>query len=159
MLTRIYSILYQVTKIVYYRLHYRKLFQYGNNLRFRDTLRINIVGGKVIIGNNNFFNHDCTLNSHCSIKVGHDCLFGENVKIYDHNHKFRVKEIPINNQGYTCAEVVIGDNCWIGSNVTILKGVHIGNHVVIGAGCTITKDIPEDSIVHAVQNMMIEVMD
>ena len=40
----------------------------------------------------------------------------------------------------------IGDRVWIGANVTILKGVTIGNDAVIGAGSVVTKDIPEKAI-------------
>ena len=37
-------------------------------------------------------------------------------------------------------------NCWIGANVVILKGVTIGDNVIIGAGAVIHKDIPSNSI-------------
>lgn len=50
-------------------------------------------------------------------------------------------------QGFSSSEISIGDNCWIASNVVILKGVNIGNNVVIGAGCVIYKDIPDHTIV------------
>ena len=42
--------------------------------------------------------------------------------------------------------IEIEDNVWIGSSVTILKGVHIGRNSLIGAGSIVTKDIPENSI-------------
>ncbi|MDD7390137.1 MAG: DapH/DapD/GlmU-related protein [Lachnospiraceae bacterium] len=40
----------------------------------------------------------------------------------------------------------IDDDTWIGGNVTILPGVHIGKNVVIGAGSVVTRDIPDDVI-------------
>ena len=43
--------------------------------------------------------------------------------------------------------VVIGNDVWIGSRVTILPGVHIGNGVIIGAGAVVSKDIPDYAIV------------
>lgn len=42
--------------------------------------------------------------------------------------------------------IVIGEDCWIGSNVTILGGVKIGNGCVIGAGSIVTKNIPDYSV-------------
>ena len=46
------------------------------------------------------------------------------------------------------APIMVGKDCWIGSNVTILKGVRIGDNTVIGAGCLIRQDIPANSIVY-----------
>lgn len=43
--------------------------------------------------------------------------------------------------------IFIGDNCYIGTNVTILGPVRIGNNVVIGAGAVVTKDIPDNCVV------------
>ncbi|MBQ4407055.1 MAG: hypothetical protein II852_08610 [Bacteroidales bacterium] len=51
------------------------------------------------------------------------------------------------NQGFSCAPVKIGNNCWIGSNVTILKGVTIGDNCVIGAGCIVFKNIEPNSVI------------
>lgn len=43
--------------------------------------------------------------------------------------------------------VVIGDNCWLGANVTILPEVELGNHVIVAAGSVVTKPFKEDNIV------------
>lgn len=43
-------------------------------------------------------------------------------------------------------DTYIGDNCFIGARSIILPGVHIGNHVVIGGGSVVTKDIPDNCI-------------
>jgi virginiamycin A acetyltransferase len=43
-------------------------------------------------------------------------------------------------------DTVVGNDCWIGQNVTILPGVHIGNGVIIGANSVVTKDLPSYSI-------------
>ena len=46
-----------------------------------------------------------------------------------------------------CMEVVIGDDVWIGPNVTIFKGVHIGNGAWIGPGSVVTRDVPAGTTV------------
>ncbi|MBP5395319.1 MAG: hypothetical protein J6Y18_05410 [Candidatus Methanomethylophilaceae archaeon] len=43
------------------------------------------------------------------------------------------------------APIKIGEDCWIGANVTILPGVTIGDRCIIGAGSVVTKDVPDDS--------------
>jgi len=51
------------------------------------------------------------------------------------------------NQGLEKAlPIVIGDNCWIGADVTILPGVTIGSNTIIGAKSVVTKDIPDHVI-------------
>ncbi len=62
----------------------------------------------------------------------------------------------IQQQGYSLGKIIFGNNCWIGSNVVILKDVTIGNNVVIGANCVIYKFIPENSIVINQQNLVIK---
>lgn len=44
------------------------------------------------------------------------------------------------------APITIGDYVWIPSDVTILKGVTIGDHCVIGAGSIVTHDIPPHTL-------------
>ena len=42
--------------------------------------------------------------------------------------------------------ITIGNDVWLGGNVTILPGVTIGDNVVIGAGSVVTKDIPSNCV-------------
>lgn len=42
---------------------------------------------------------------------------------------------------------MIEDDCWIGSNVIILDGVHIGKGCVIGGGTLLTHDVPAGTVV------------
>lgn len=102
-------------------------------------------GGMISIGNGAFFNNNCSLNSMASISIGDDTLFGENVKVYDHDHVINPDGTISKNQ-FHIAPVSIGKNCWIGSNATILKGVTICDSVVIGAGAVIAKSIDTPGI-------------
>lgn len=45
------------------------------------------------------------------------------------------------------AETIIGSNCFVGVNVTILPGVTIGDNVIIGAGSVVTSNIPSNTVV------------
>lgn len=48
--------------------------------------------------------------------------------------------------GRTHSPVIIGKNCWICANATILQGVSIGECSVVGAGAVVTEDIPPYSL-------------
>ncbi len=104
-------------------------------------------GGIIEIGSGCFFNNNCSINSLSKVTIGDNCLFGEGVKIYDHNHEFKKSNILIKDQGYSMAPINIGSNCWIGSNVIILKGVTIGDNSVIGGGSIIFKNVPANTVV------------
>lgn len=93
-----------------------------------------------------------------NISIGTGTIFGENVKVYDHNHIYENIDMPIKLQGYSTAPIHIGKHCWIGSNVTILKGVTIGDNSVIGAGCVIYKDVPANYVVVNKQELLYKPM-
>ncbi|MDY4077780.1 MAG: acyltransferase [Clostridium sp.] len=146
-----------IIKKVFYKIIFRGKVKFGKGFTFRKGFSISIEGqGKIQVGKDVFFNNYCSLNSLDSITIGDDCIFGSNIQIYDHNHRFKDKEKGIMEQGYTKAPIKIGTNCWIGSNVTILKGVTIGDNVIIGAGCVIDKDIPNNVIVRQNGNLIME---
>lgn len=90
------------------------------------------------------------INAHVSgaCVIGDYVLMGPNCTIYARNHEFSDVNIPIKFQGYQKERpVTIGDDVWIGANVTILPGVKIGSHSIIGACAVVTKDVPEYAIV------------
>lgn len=108
---------------------------------FSDNCRINCSGGNISIGFNTFFNHNCNLVSLCEINIGDNCLFGPNVNIFDHNHKYENSYLPICKQGYITERVKIGSDVWIGANCVILPGVNIEDHVIVGANSVVTKNL------------------
>lgn len=131
-----------------YRLLYGKRISWGTGTTFRSGFHLMIEGqGKVRIGDRCFFNHDCSINCLDHIEIGPGTIFGEGVRIYDHNHRFSDETTPIKEQGYVTSPVQIGSHCWIGSNVVILRRARIGDHCVIGAGCVVNETIEAGSIV------------
>lgn len=122
----------------------------GKDFNIRNGLNFIVRNGAVLeIGDRVFMNNFCSVNCLHSVSIGENTLFGENVKIYDHNHHYERTDgrLNLSHSEFTKAPVKIGKNCWLGSNVTVLKGVTIGDNCIIGAGCTIAKDIPENSTV------------
>lgn len=140
---RVWSIIFYVI----WKMLYGNGFKCGTMTFFYPGMHITIENnGKLRIGNNCFFNHNCSITCLGSVQVGNDCIFGEGVKIYDHDHNFNRGEVRFRNQGYNTGSISIGNNCWIGSNTLILTGVTIGDNVVIAAGSVVTKSIPNDTI-------------
>ena len=135
-----------IIKIFFFKIIFGNKLEMGKNITFRKGFSLLIDGGKISIGNNVFFNNYCSIVSHESISIGDNCIFGENVKIYDHNHRFNINDIK-KNQGFSSQAMKIGKNCWLANNVILLKGAEIGDNSVIGAGCIIKGKIPADVIV------------
>lgn len=127
----------------------------GKGFRLTNSI-INYRGGVLTIGNGFFMNRNGSINVHYKIEIGKNCLIGENVHIYDHNHLFKEKNRAIAAQGFKNKSVKIGDYCWIGTGVTILGGVTIGDNVIIGANCLIYHDIPSNTVVKNKQDLLIE---
>lgn len=141
-------------RLLDYKINYGKRFKY-KKINFRRSFFVQIEkGGRVNIARNCFFNNSCSINCLKNISIGENCIFGERVSIYDHNHVFNKAEL-IYKQSFKCKEVIIGNNCWIGSNVTILAGTVIGDNSVIGAGLVISGDIPSNSVVKRAKNSYI----
>lgn len=75
-------------------------------------------------------------------------MMGPEVFIYTQNHSFDKIDVNIDQQGWSDEEpVIIEDNVWIGSRVTILPGVTIGTGCIIGASAVVTKSMPPFSVV------------
>lgn len=122
----------------------------GRNVRVgKGSSLVTANGGKIYVGNNTFINRNCTIVSQDSIRIGNDCLLGVNICIFDHDHRFRDANKLISEQGFKTEQILIGNNCWIGSNVFISKGVTIGDNSVIAAGLRIDTPIPPNTLVKA----------
>ena len=104
------------------------------------------------IGKHTFFNFNFTCQDDAEVTIGENCDFGPNVTIVTPLHPILANErkellCPDGVKRRLCwaKPVVIGNNCWICANVTILPGITIGDNCVIGAGSVVTRSIPENS--------------
>ena len=118
-----------------------KLGSYNQN---RGNLYLIAQDGELEIGDHCFFNTGCCITALESIRIGNNCKFGNNLVIVDHDHNFK-KE---GNSEFISSKIVIGNNVWVGANVTILRGTTIGDDCVIGAGSVVKGNIePKSKIV------------
>lgn len=129
----------------------------GHNVKTQQRVMIAAINGTIEIGDNVSFNRNNIIVCHNEINIGNRCAFGPNVVIYDHDHKFDHNGIVKNE--YNTAPIEIGDDCWVGANVTILKGTHIGKCSIIGAGTVVKGIIPPYSIVKSNRELIIKPID
>lgn len=105
------------------------------------------IGSYIRIGSNVGIGEFASLGGAGGLEIGDDCIIGQYFSCHPENHNYDNPEQPIRLQGVQRKGITIGSNCWIGSKVTILDGVHVGDGCVIGAGTVVTKSFPPDSII------------
>lgn len=105
------------------------------------------LGEGLVLGNNSSIGPHGYIGCSGKIMIGDNVMFGPKCSLFAENHVFSSTDQSIKSQGVHQQGIVIEDDCWIGSNVTILDGVTIGRGSVIGAGTLIAKDVPAGSIV------------
>ena len=118
-----------------------------NNVNIRNSF-IQIVGDNcsIVIGDNCVIGHDCYLSAkedHIKLHIDNDCMFSRNVKLMTSDGH------PIYHNGKiinVAKNITIHKKVWLADNVTILKGVEIGNNSVVGINSVLTKSIPSHSI-------------
>ncbi|KAK1141492.1 hypothetical protein N8T08_009032 [Aspergillus melleus] len=99
-------------------------------------------GFNVRVGQGVYINSNCVILDTCPVTIGARTLFGPNVHLYSGTHPLD-PELRNGTKGPEMgADVVIGEDCWLGGNVTVLPGVTIGKGAVIGAASVVTKDVP-----------------
>jgi maltose O-acetyltransferase len=91
-----------------------------------------------------FINRNCEFLDSGGIYIGKHTMLGPGCKLFTPNHPidYIQRREPVET-GYA---IHIGEDCWLGGNVTVCPGVTIGNRVIVAAGSVVTKDIPDWSV-------------
>ncbi|QDH15502.1 acyltransferase [Oecophyllibacter saccharovorans] len=117
------------------------------------------VCGGAIIRHNFEAGEDCCIGSYCHIagkvKLGSFVMMGGGSCIFGFNHGMEPDSImgkqPCHEEG-----VVIGNDCWIGANATIVDGVTLGDHCIVAAGAVVTRSFPDWSVIGGVPARLIK---
>lgn len=128
----------------------------GENSHIQGELHIFNYGGRIEIGNNTYIGKDSRIWSGDNVKIGNNVLISHFCNIIDTNsHEInpyeraeRSKEIFSSGHWKTkgsikTSPITIKDYAWISFNVSILKGVTIGEGAIIGACSVVTDDVPD----------------
>lgn len=97
--------------------------------------------GRIDIGDNVVLSSGVHIVAFAQVTIGDGAMLGEYTSVRDANHRLSV--VSMRDSGFDSAPVHIDANVWIGRGVTVLKGVHIGSHSVIGANAVVTHSVPE----------------
>ncbi len=105
-------------------------------------------GKNIYVGKNFLANYNVTILDCGPVHIGDYVMIGPNTMISTVNHPLT----PMGRRQHLAIAkpVTIGNDVWIGGNVTILPGVTIGNNVVIAAGAVVAKDVPDNTLVGGV---------
>jgi len=107
--------------------------------------------GIIKIGEDTFINELCSIYTYNStITIGKGVLIGPATVINTFHHNFQRTNLPIQQQGSGGKPILIDDDVLIGAHCTILGGVKIGAHSVIGAHSLVNKSIPPYSVAYGV---------
>ncbi|MBR1907377.1 acyltransferase [bacterium] len=100
------------------------------------------------IGERTKINNDFSIIANkTQIKIGSDCDIGVGFKCVDSDFHGINFEDRHNEEKVINKPVSIGDKTFIGDNVTILKGVTLGENCVVGAGSVVTKSFDANSVI------------
>jgi acetyltransferase-like isoleucine patch superfamily enzyme len=123
----------------------RGSFRLGERCRFRAGLAPSRIAtganGRFVMGSRAGFNYGLEIFAEELVEIGPDVTAGALVTIYDTNFHPLEEGTPTK-----VAPVRIGRNVWLGHACTILPGVTIGDHAVVGSGAVVSRDVPERTL-------------
>lgn len=114
-------------------------------------------GPNIHVGDGFLANYNVTILDIAPVRIGEHVMIGPNTLISTVGH-------PLSRRGRRewgafARPVTIGDDVWIGGNVTILPGITIGSNVVVAAGAVVSKDVPDGVVVGGVPARLLRELD
>ena len=118
-----------------------ELFPYlGENSIVKTPITV-VHPDRVKIGKNVTVMNNALFMAAGGIEIGDNSMLAAYSKVISNDHD------PYDLATITCLPVKIGKYVWVGAGATILKGVTVGDHAIIGGGSIVTKDVPPYAVV------------
>lgn len=108
---------------------------------------------KVSIGERVFINANCLMMGRGGITIEDDVQIAANVQLISNNHD------PYERMVLLCKPVTVKRGAWIGAGATILPGVTVGKHAIVGASAVVTHDVPDCAVVAGNPARVIKILD
>lgn len=100
---------------------------------------VTVDDGATLTLGSGYVNEDASLSCFVDVRIGHGVAIGpELMLIDDDRHQL--------SGARSGGPIVIGDRVWIGSRVTVLKNVTIGDDAIIAAGSVVTRNVPKGEL-------------
>lgn len=133
---------------VYLKFRTKTFKKIGSNTQYKQLNSKYLFPENIEIGDNTKIFDNAFFDGFGGIIIGNCCMVAPCCTIItgNHNYEKEIKYLPFDTKIIRKA-VVIGDYCWVGRNVMIMPGVHIGLACTIAAGSVVVKDIPDYSVV------------
>lgn len=134
----------------------------GNRVNIGDFSRVivstsfNNIGEGIILHDDVAIGEFSYIGGAGGVEIGSACIIGQYFSVHPENHIFSDMTCEIRRQGVKREGIKIGDNCWIGSKVTILDGTVVGSGCVIAAGAVVTGHFPDNVIIGGVPAKIIK---
>ncbi|GKT46304.1 putative acetyltransferase [Colletotrichum spaethianum] len=128
----------------------------GDDVYIEPSLQVD-YGCNITVGDRFYANFNCVILDCAHVTIGDRVMFATGVSLITATHETGLQSRRDNIE--YAEPITIGDDCWIGANVTVLPGVKIGKGCTIGAGALVSKDIPDYSVAVGVPAKVIKKVD
>ncbi len=125
-------------------------YRYPSNIEFGEHCHVSrnvevtseISSGFLFVGNNVQLSRNCSLDFSGGVIIQDDVLLSDGVRVISHSHGLNPRSEPVG------SKLIISSGAWIGVSALILHNVsYIGKNSIVAANSTVTKDVPDNSIV------------
>ncbi len=120
----------------------------GTYIRFRGP-------GEILLGDHVHLSSGVIIDSKKKVSIGSFTLVGEYTTITDSDHNYKNTGLERHNS-FIIRPTSIGANVWLGGRCAVLKGVTIGNNVVVGANTVVSTDIPDNCVVMGAKGKVVK---
>lgn len=143
---------YNGTRVVYYG----GIMEVGRNTEICSYSKFIIGGGFLKIGSGCLLGEYGIYNTFADLIIGDNVMTADRVSFVTNIHEYEDISTPIRKQPSISDAIVIGDGTWIGMNVTILAGSHIGKNCVVAANCVVKGNYPDYCVIGGVPSHIIK---
>lgn len=132
----------------------KKYIEIGDRVSILEGARIEAIdkwgidqqfSPSIKIGEGTSFEQEAHIISAGNLTIGKGCVFSLRAYVNTCNHDYSIPGNVLKNP-LIVKDISIGDYCFIGIDAKIFPGVHIGDHVVIGAGSIVMHDLPSYTV-------------